>query len=146
MIRLELLLNIAWLLLALPGYWLWRRGADARSARRVSALQFLFALGCVLVLLFPVISATDDLHAMRTEMEESSTTKRAVRLASSEKYSGWVNRLQGPPAFAVRAVSLAAPEITSSSNLSILCLTPLAGVRLLRAGRAPPASPAPILG
>ena len=138
--RLELLLNIAWLLLALPGYWLWRRGADARFARRVSSLQFLFALGCVLVLLFPVISATDDLHAMRAEMEESSSTKRAVRQAASDKYSAWVNRLQGPPAFAARKVSLPAPEIRASSNLSILCLTPLAGAGVLRAGRAPPAS------
>jgi hypothetical protein len=137
---LELLLNVAWMLLLLPGYWLWRRGAGARSARRVSSLQFLLALSCVLVLLFPVISATDDLHAMRAEMEESSSTKRAERQASNEKYSAWVNRLQGPPAFAVRAVSLPTPEITAPFNLSILCLTLLAGVGTLRAGRAPPAT------
>ncbi|MGD0790332.1 MAG: hypothetical protein ABR920_01060 [Terriglobales bacterium] len=38
--------------------------------------MFVCALGCALVLLFPVISATDDLHAMRPEMEES---ERALR-------------------------------------------------------------------
>ena len=69
----------------------------ARRAR-ITALQFLLALGCALVLLFPVISATDDLHAMRAEMEESATSKRAVRQAGGEKHAAWVNRLQGPPA------------------------------------------------
>ncbi|MGA3351331.1 MAG: hypothetical protein ABSC33_20065 [Candidatus Sulfotelmatobacter sp.] len=134
---MELLLNIAWLLLAVPGYWLWRRGADARLARRVTSLQFLLALGCVLVLLFPVISATDDLHAMRTEMEESATSKRAVRHVGSEKSSGWLNRLQGPLALAASAVWLPAPEI-APSDLPIICLTPLASTCILRAGRAPP--------
>jgi len=73
---MELLLNLAWLLLALPAYWLWRRGT-----RRFSSLQCLLALGCMLVLLFPVISASDDLHAMRSEMEDSSVSKRAMRQA-----------------------------------------------------------------
>jgi len=95
---MELLLNLAWVLMALPSYWLWRQCAGARALRSVSALQCLLALGCVLVLLFPVISATDDLHAMRTEMEESSTSKRAVRQTGGDKQSAWVNRLQGPPA------------------------------------------------
>jgi len=134
---MELLLNIAWLLLAVPGYWLWRHGADTRLARRVTSLQFLLALGCVLVLLFPVISATDDLHAMRTEMEESATSKRAVRQASSEKSSGWLNRLQGPPAWVASAVWLPAPEI-APSDLPVVDLTPLARACVLRAGRAPP--------
>src|SRR5580658_4018942 len=107
---MELLLNLVWLLLALPAYWLWRLDAGARAARRVSSLQCLLALGCVLVLLFPVISASDDLHAMRTEMEESSTSKRTVRLASGEKHSAGVNRMQGPPALVASAVWVPALE------------------------------------
>ncbi len=101
---MELLLNLAWVLLALPAYWLWRRDAGLRAARWVSSLQCLLALGCVLVLLFPVISASDDLHAMRAEMEDSSISKRTVRQAGSDKNSAWVNRLQGPPAVAASAV------------------------------------------
>jgi hypothetical protein len=61
---MELLLNLAWVLLALPGYWLWRT-AEARQGRTISSLQCVLALACVLVLLFPVISASDDLHAIR---------------------------------------------------------------------------------
>ncbi|MFZ0772238.1 MAG: hypothetical protein WCA49_02590 [Candidatus Sulfotelmatobacter sp.] len=136
---MELLLNLVWILLALPGYWLWRRCAGARRERRVSALQCLLALACALVLLFPVISATDDLHAMRAEMEESATNKRAVRLAGSEKHSAWVNRMQGPPALVASAVWISAPE-AGLLEVSIARLAPLARPCDLHAGRAPPSS------
>ena len=49
---MELLLNLAWLLLALPAYWLWRERSSARVGRR--SLQCLLSLGCMLVILFPV--------------------------------------------------------------------------------------------
>src|SRR5277367_2491761 len=104
---MELLLNLAWMLLALPAYWLWRRGAGSRG---VSALQGLLALGCVLVLLFPVISASDDLHAMRAEMEDSSISKRTVRQASGDKHSA-CNRLQGCSAPAASSAWLVAPQV-----------------------------------
>ena len=83
---MELLLNLAWLLLALPAYWLWR---DSRCVhgRRFASIQILLTLGCMLVILFPVISASDDLVAMRSEMEESSSSKRSVCQKASEKAS-----------------------------------------------------------
>jgi hypothetical protein len=83
---MELLLNLAWLLLALPAYWLWR---DRKVSRGFSSLQCLLALGCVLAILFPVISATDDLRAMRAEMEESSASKRSLRQGSGDRASLW---------------------------------------------------------
>jgi len=67
---MELFLNLCWLSLLLPGYLLWRqRTSSDRPA--APPLVFLCALGCALILLFPVISATDDLHVVRPEMEES---------------------------------------------------------------------------
>jgi hypothetical protein len=134
---MELLLNLAWMLLALPAYWLWRRDAEVRKARWVSSLQCLLALGCVLVLLFPVISASDDLHAMRAEMEDSSISKRTVRQAGSEKNSAWVNRLQGPPAVVASAVRLVAPEV-GLLDVSDPCVSPLARPCVFHGGRAPP--------
>jgi hypothetical protein len=136
---MELLLNLAWMLLALPAFWLWRQGGTARVARRVTALQCLLALGCAVVLLFPVISATDDLHAMRAEMEESATSKRTVLHAGSEKHSIWVNRLQGPPALMASIAWTPAPE-TGRLEISALCLLPVARPCALRMGRAPPGS------
>lgn len=137
--KMELLLNLAWLLLVLPAYWLWRRGAHARLTRKVSAIQFLLALACALVLLFPVISATDDLHTMRAEMEDTVVTKRAVRLAASEKSSAWLNRLQGSPVLEVSTGWFPALEV----RLLEVCVTrvsPLSRPRVLNAGRAPPFS------
>lgn len=68
---MELFLNIFWLLLALPALWVWRyEKARAARANAFAQLGPLLILGCVLVLLFPVVSATDDLQAMRLEMED----------------------------------------------------------------------------
>jgi hypothetical protein len=126
---MELSLNLAWLLLGLPAYWLWRRSAEARVARRFSSLQALLALGCVLVLLFPVISASDDLHVMRAEMEDSSISKRTVRHAGSDKSSGWVNRLQGPPEAMASAMRLPAPDV-QRLEVSSTSVSPLASPRI----------------
>jgi len=68
---MELLLNLFWLALALPGVWLWRRQSDgARKWQRPGCARALLLIGCSLVLLFPVVSASDDLHAMQGEMDE----------------------------------------------------------------------------
>lgn len=83
---MELLLNLAWLLLALPAYWLWH-GRKHAHARRFSALQLLLTLACMLVVLFPVISATDDLCAMRAELEECPAGKHHVRQSGQERVS-----------------------------------------------------------
>src|SRR5271154_3320104 len=81
---MELLLNLTWLLLALPAYWLWRRSFHTRALGKLGSLQCLLALACLLVLLFPVISATDDLHAMRQEAEESSSSaKQTLKQANA---------------------------------------------------------------
>src|SRR5271166_1318914 len=101
---MELLLNLAWLLLALPAYWLWRGSRSATAGHKFTSLQCLFALSCMLVILFPVISATDDLRAMRTEMEESPVSKRSVRQASHDKAPAW--KWQSPPALAGTEVAL----------------------------------------
>jgi hypothetical protein len=74
---MELFLNALWICLALaaPIAWLVRSRPD-RSARRL--LAGLFAFACIAILLFPVISATDDLHAMQVANEDSSTAKKLI--------------------------------------------------------------------
>src|SRR5215469_13980099 len=91
---MELLLNLLWLLLVMPAFWLWRYSRTAPLRRAASPLHCLLALGCLLVILFPVISATDDLHAMRAEMEESPTSKRTVGHSSGDKSSSSNSLLQ----------------------------------------------------
>lgn len=82
---MELLLNLLWLTLALPALWLWRRANRSSDARPFGSLRCLLVLSCLLTLLFPVISATDDLHPMRAEMEESSLSKRMLRSAADHR-------------------------------------------------------------
>jgi hypothetical protein len=128
---MELLLNLVWLFLALPAWWLWRgRG----PSRKFSSLQCLLALGCLLVILFPVVSATDDLCAMRAEIEESPAGKRSIH-ASHDKPSGW--KWQSPPALAASGSSLIVND-EAWQPLPKLGVSVSAAPAIERAGRAPP--------
>lgn len=68
---MELLLNICCLLLLVPAVYLWRHRTHACRWR------LAVALACLFFLLLPVISATDDLHAVSQEIEESTVRKSA---------------------------------------------------------------------
>ena len=131
---MELLLNLVWLLLAVPAWWLW---CGRKPACKISSLHCLLALGCLLVVLFPVVSATDDLRAMRAEMEESPEGKRSVRQAGHEKPSTW--KWQNLPALAAVANSLTVCiqswQLSPTQHLSAV-----AAPAVERAGRAPPRS------
>ena len=74
---MEIFLNLCWLFLVVPALVTWRRQERSSRERGHASLLRLGALGCALVLLFPVISASDDLHAVRQEMEESSSKLKA---------------------------------------------------------------------
>jgi len=71
---MEVLLNILWFALCNLVAWCWLRRWRHDRHRRSMAVQ-LWALVCLLVLLFPVISATDDLYAARAAMEVPGTQK-----------------------------------------------------------------------
>ncbi len=134
---MELLLNLAWLLLALPAFCLWRGSRTSPASRRFTSLQCLLALGCLLVILFPVVSATDDLRAMRNEMEESPASKRSVRHANSEKASA--GKWQNSPALVATATAMTV-NAEGWQPLPAPILFMPAAPAVERAGRAPPAS------
>jgi hypothetical protein len=111
---MELTLNLFWLLLTVPALWLWwdARLAENRTGRQ--SKPSLLILGCLLLLLFPVVSATDDLQAMRPEIEESGTSdgarnSRDGRVSAHPDHSSnttavLVARFYLQPLSAVRAV------------------------------------------
>lgn len=68
---MELLLNLAWLLLMVPAFLLWRSSRSGSGAHKSSFV--LLVLACTLTILFPVVSASDDIQAMRPEIEEASS-------------------------------------------------------------------------
>ena len=72
---MELLLNIVWFAIASVAL-----GEFARRAcpDRKQFLLALGALGCVLLLLFPIVSISDDLHYQTFVAEDSVAAKRMV--------------------------------------------------------------------
>lgn len=139
---MELFLNLCWLSLLVPAYLLWRErlAADAGGRGKSAAHPFAFicALGCAFVLLFPVISASDDLHAMRAEMEESSPGKRSVSQAAGEKGSAWQNRWQNLPATIAATASLGfIPENRLEVFRFVVAVSP--APMIVHGSRGPPA-------
>jgi hypothetical protein len=77
---MELLLNFLWLMLALPAFVVWRQHlVSSHFQGKAHHSRSLLLLGCLLVLLFPAVSASDDLHPISAEIEESSAFKRNVK-------------------------------------------------------------------
>jgi len=106
---MELLLNLLWFLLALLtlGLW-WYRTVSVRGRRCVDHLPQLMLLASVLVLLFPVVSATDDLHPLRPEMEECNPSKRLKQAVAQKSLS------------ALSIVGALPPHLTASLSTSPL--------------------------
>ncbi|MGA3196508.1 MAG: hypothetical protein ABSD39_16035 [Terriglobales bacterium] len=132
---MELFLNLCWLALLLPAYTLWRQRASSNRSARTSSL-FICTLVCVLVLLFPVISASDDLHAVGQVMEESKRTLRHGGFCNCSTHSINSSELalvaQAAPKVAFEKVGNVA-SFASQSFAPVFASAPT--------GRAPPAQP-----
>jgi len=78
---MEVLLNTFWLLIAVGAFLFWRpeKQRGVRAGRHYGRSLAMVALACALVLLFPVISLTDDLHAEQAAMEDSSRSVMKAR-------------------------------------------------------------------
>jgi hypothetical protein len=79
---MELVLNVAWFIIAAASYSLlvWHFASrDKERARDPSWWHLVVALSCVLAILFPVISLTDDLHELQATLEESSSSCRVTK-------------------------------------------------------------------
>jgi hypothetical protein len=132
---MENFLNFCWVLLALAALLAWLcHAADVR--RRRQPLQ-VAALVCVLALMFPVISATDDLHPVPQAMEDSSKRAQKAWIA----IEGTAGRWQGIARTALPATG--ATIMLQASTFESLQATDgprvQPGVRLFRPVRSPPA-------
>jgi len=129
---MELILNLIWVMLAVSALcaWGWRRSHP-------QSRPHLIALVCLLALLFPVISATDDLSALRSEMEDSSPSKRSLKQAVTGK-AVWQQTIHNPPALLVS--TFAGQPRGETSKVAIPAPTPRFSKlsRALQNDRAPP--------
>jgi hypothetical protein len=136
---MELLLNLIWVLLAVPAFWLWRREVvPAHRNRYLNPIRCVFALAFVLLLLFPVISATDDLRAMQPETEECPAGRRACRNAGSE--SDHTPHMGALPALVSVFTPFAPSDQFYGLMLGFFERQPVTVLRNAPTGRAPPSS------
>jgi hypothetical protein len=70
---MELALNLAWALLAIAALSLWPQYAPRAGAKKRTQIVVLIVL---IVILFPVISVTDDLQAAQNPAEADSCLRR----------------------------------------------------------------------
>ena len=133
---MELLLNLVWVTLAWLALvaFLHRRRSCTWTAR-VPYLKALLALACMLVLLFPVVSASDDLHPTQALFEDAN--KRIHQLVTPLQHS------QGSAPLALLPALLAVYLLCSLAVLQwrqpdVQAARVLARERLPRAARPPP--------
>jgi len=128
---MEFLLNVCWLLLIAPAFWYW-----ARQRGHAESHRCLITLACLLALLFPVISVSDDLQAMRQEMEDSAPIKRGLRQAGVESVKSQ-DPLSHPLAQPVVAITVVAKQELGRVILPAIVL-PVQASRNTTSDRAPP--------
>lgn len=84
---METTLNLIWLLVTIAAIWLWRfRWSVSRENRRHTLRMESVAMVCVLALLFPVISLTDDLHPETVAVDAASGKRNACLIAASSPH------------------------------------------------------------
>jgi hypothetical protein len=130
---MELFLNLCWLALLLPAYFLWRRRVSSEPWTRASFV-IICTLGCALVLLFPVISASDDLHTVGQAIEESERSFRHAGHCPCDLHA--VNQVSQ---FFVTAP--AASEVVLEQVGTVFSFPPHSSgtpVSVVASGRAPP--------
>lgn len=140
---MELALNIFWLLLALGSYALWfpRDSRPGRKWRRRGESSLaLVAFGCALVILFPVISLTDDLHAETAIVEDSKPSRMALKNARADLASSHSTKLTAPPATSLLAGLFSVSCALAGRVVLTEATSPSAAFSRYFEGRAPPFS------
>ncbi|HYL85569.1 MAG TPA: hypothetical protein VE263_15140 [Candidatus Angelobacter sp.] len=140
---MELTLNLVWVCVAIAGILVqvvMLSRTVSSSERPVSQCRKIVAMGCSLVILFFVISMTDDLHDQEIVIEE----RKASRMSAGADVSGPAASARSIPAdfllfFGPEAFSLALPSVSGPLERSeSLFVAAIEGEA--RCGRAPPVS------
>jgi hypothetical protein len=137
---MELVLNILWLLLALGGVVLWRtRWANQPRTRRDAPWREWTAMSCALVLLFFVVSLTDDLHAELIVLEDSTNCRRHVHCRSAAHALQQPEHFPTGPGVAVIPAPLRVAE-SAVSPVFVSAAKPMSSLprQESHSGRAPP--------
>jgi hypothetical protein len=136
----EATLNLLWLVIALTAVWRWRfRWSVSRQDRKHSPKIEAVAMVCVLALLFPVISLTDDLHPETVAVDAPSGKRNACLIAAGATHVRATSLGSGTH-HAVGIVTRPFGAICGSFSDLVLLPTPCKSNSLAAssAGRSPP--------
>lgn len=111
---MELALNLGWALLAALMVGLWMRHGPRQCADRRTQLV---ALALLLVVLFPVISVSDDLQSLNNPAEIDSAVRRTHAVASPHTILPAISALIEP---LLSGLSLGAPRFAAPAHLPLL--------------------------
>jgi hypothetical protein len=130
---MEQILNCAWLLVSLAALTWWAlMHRRATAERRLRLLHGAAIIACALVLLFPAISATDDLHGAQM-MQDDGAAKKLRSQASPVSVAADSPRFLTLLADTVRPSDFVLGRLDKESVRSIFDFSPLPA-----SGRAPP--------
>jgi hypothetical protein len=87
---MELLLNLVWVLIGGLALWSFLGSSSMGQKRFLFALVALF---CAILLLFPAISASDDLHIQAFVSEDSSASKWLLSAVQTSPIEYWATLL-----------------------------------------------------
>lgn len=139
---MELTLNLVWVCVAIAAILaqiVTLSGSGASLRRPASYVRKLIAMGCALVILFFVISMTDDLHNQQVLVEDRKSSRNAVTATAPNTAS-----LRPVPThfllfFSPPTLSTTAPAVRRGiENTEFLPIVDVADENLC--GRAPPPS------
>lgn len=136
---MELALNLAWALIAAASYvLLFRRLAIPRfgHGHGPRRWQCIVALTCALLILFPVISLTDDLHEIQATAEEAAASVVIKRCVGSHESPPARTIQQIPYLFAAVSTHFAWTVVGAAAVLESAFLRPV--LQQPAPGRAPP--------
>ncbi len=140
---METILNLVWLGVALASTALWfLRWSLCKRKATVRIRAEIIAMGCAILLLFPVISLTDDLHPEILAVDAVSGKRNGVSLVARS-----ARPHEPAPKAGIHAQTGVLPPPTGTPEFSAVCVCPLVlqcgGIQLAVGlfGRPPPLLP-----
>jgi len=134
---MELGLNLFWLLLIMASL-VWRQKSRRTRHQSKASRRSFVAIGCALVVLFPVISLTDNLHGEQAVLEDSSS--RVLKKCSAIGISSHQTKLSTSPACLAVPLcfSCCRPCVGRATSAVLILHRP--AVACVSDGRGPPAA------
>ena len=137
---METILNLVWLGVTLAALWMWRfRWAASRQDSHRNVRQETIAIVCLLALLFPVISLTDDLHPDIVPADTVSSKRMHCLLVAHAVHGGSAKSHSGTQSsFALLSKFPSEVYLVSAAVLQSIQVSSSIAFSFSGSGRSPP--------